>query len=280
MPPTGETFKEFDQEDLMGDLGNRMKMYEAHEVRRRFMPLLPIYARIDGRNFSRFTKHMDRPYDERMTTVMVETTRRLAEETDALAGYTQSDEISLLWYRPNPKSQVFFDGKVFKIVSVTAALATSIFSALAREHWPDRLEKWPLSFDCRAFQLPTKDEAANVFLWREMDATKNAICMAARCHFSHKSLHGKNGDEMQEMMFQEAGVNFNDFPARFKRGTFILRRTVVKELAPEALAKIPEAHRPDGPIERQVVEPVDMPQFSKVTNRVAVLFDSAAPELS
>ena len=261
----------------MTDLGDRMKMYERHETGRRFLPLLPVYARIDGRCFSSFTRGMDRPYDVRMADCMTETTKRLVEETGALVGYTQSDEISLIWYRANPKSQLIFDGKVFKIVSVVAALTTSIFSDLARPYWLDRLEKSPLSFDCRAFQLPTKAEAANAILWRELDATKNAISMAARHYFSHRQLHGKSGDEMQEMLFQEYGVNFNDYPARFKRGAFVLRRTMFKELDAETLEKIPASKRPEGPIERQVVQEVEMPRLSKVTNRVEVLFDGADP---
>ena len=38
----------------MTDLGDRMKMYERQEAGRRFLPLLPVYARIDGRSFSLF----------------------------------------------------------------------------------------------------------------------------------------------------------------------------------------------------------------------------------
>jgi len=258
----------------MDDLGDRMKMYERQEAGRRFMPLLPIYARIDGRNFSTFTKPMDRPFDERLHGCLVETTERLVKETGALAGYTQSDEISLLWYRPNLKSQVFFDGKIFKIVSVAAAMTTSFFIESAREYWPDRLSG--LTFDCRAYQLPSKAEAANAFLWRELDATKNAVSMAACCHYSHKALQGQGRSDMQEMLFQK-GVNFNDYPARFKRGTFVLRRTILKELEPAVLAKIPEGRRPDGPIERQIVAPVEMPIFKTVTNRVEVLFENAEP---
>src|SRR3990167_1825157 len=151
-------------------LGDRMKAYEAHESERRFLPMLPVYARIDGRCFSAFTRGMGRPWDERLTQTMIETTRRLVDETDALAGYTQSDEISLLWYRADPKSQIFFDVKVFKICSVTAALTTSIFVSLARRHWPEKVDQRPVAFDCRAFQLPNQEEAANVFLWRELDA--------------------------------------------------------------------------------------------------------------
>jgi len=258
-------------------LGDRMKMYESSETGRRFMPMLPVYARIDGRNFSRFTEGMDRPYDQKLADCMTETTRRLMKETAALAGYTQSDEISLLFHAPDPKSDLFFDGKIFKMVSVTAALTTSIFTALARAHWPDRIDRSPLSFDCRAFQLPTKDEAANAFLWRELDATKNAVSMAARCHFSHRELLGKSGPEMQEMMFQKAAVNFNDFPTRFKRGVFLVKRMGLKEIDPEALARIPEQYRPDGPVERPVIAELDMPRFGTVTNRVEVLFEGADP---
>lgn len=257
-------------------LGDRMKDYEARETGRRFLPMLPVYARIDGRSFSAFTRGMERPYDESMTEAMIETATRLMDETDALAAYTQSDEISLLWYRPDPKSQIFFDGKVFKMVSVCASLATSIFSDVGRLKWPDRFGKSPVTFDCRVFQMPTKEEATNAFLWRELDATKNAISMATRCYYSTKEMFGKSGSEMQEMLFAK-GINFNDYPARFKRGTFIQRRTILKELDAETLAKIPEDKRPSGPIERQIISQIDMPKFSTVANRVEVLFDGATP---
>ena len=253
----------------MGDLGDRMKAYEVRETGRRFMPMLPLYARIDGKNFSRFTRDMRRPYDERMIRCMVGTTIKLVQETGALAGYTQSDEISLLWYCPKPKSQLFFDGKSHKIISVVASMATGIFWSLSQQYWPGRIP----TFDCRAFQLPTKEEAANIFLWRELDATKNAITMAANEYYSHSQLMNKNGAEKQEMLF-EKGVNFNNYPARFKRGTFVLRATVIKELDVETLERIPQDKRPAGPIERQVVEVTKMPKFSTV-DRVATLFGNS-----
>ncbi len=46
--------------------GDRMKMYEGAEAQRKFLPGLPIVARLDGRGFSRFTKGLERPYDQRM----------------------------------------------------------------------------------------------------------------------------------------------------------------------------------------------------------------------
>ncbi len=61
----------------MDALGDRMKSYESVEAGRRFLPLLPVLCRLDGKNFSKFTKGMNRPYDERMSKCMVETTKVL-----------------------------------------------------------------------------------------------------------------------------------------------------------------------------------------------------------
>lgn len=93
-------------------LGDRMKAYEAAESDRRFMPLLPIYARIDGRSFSRFTAGLARPFDLAFQEAMILTTKALVEHTHARIGYTQSDEISLVWQQDRYDSDVFFGGRV------------------------------------------------------------------------------------------------------------------------------------------------------------------------
>ena len=74
--------------DAMGD---RMKLYESAEAGRRLMPLLPAVARLDGKGFSGFTRGLARPFDVRLSNLMVETTTFLVEETNAVCGYTQSD---------------------------------------------------------------------------------------------------------------------------------------------------------------------------------------------
>lgn len=260
-------------------LGDRMKSYEAIETGRRFLPMVPIYARIDGRSFSSFTRGMDRPFDAAMSDAMVATTSHLVEHTHARIGYTQSDEISLTWLADDPKSEVFFAGKVQKIVSVLAAMATAAFTrAILSGPHADRAARLP-HFDARAFHIPTRTEVANAFLWRELDATKNAISMAASAYCSHKSLHGKTGAEKQEMLFAK-GVNFNDYPARFKRGTFLRRVTRERTLTAAERIAIPATHRPapDATFLRSSVEAIEMPRFGSVTNREAVIFDGTDPE--
>jgi tRNA(His) 5'-end guanylyltransferase len=260
-------------------LGDRMKEYESQFAGVRFLPLLPVVARLDGKNFSTFTRGLRRPYDERLTNLMIDTTASLVEETNAVCGYTQSDEITLAWYSSSADSQIYFDGRVQKMVSVLAATCTAHFNAKLAQVLPEKTGKLPV-FDCRVWQLPTLTEAANVFVWRELDATKNAITMAAQEFYSHTELHEKNGAEKQEMLFAK-GVNFNDYPAYFKRGSYIQRRKVTGKFTAEDLEALPPKHHartnPDLVVERTEYRRLDLPPILKVTNRVGVIFHSEEP---
>ncbi|MFK4135898.1 tRNA(His) guanylyltransferase Thg1 family protein [Pseudomonas luteola] len=259
--------------------GDRMKGYENMEAGRKFMPLLPIIARIDGRTFKSFTRGMNRPYDERMSQCMIETTRHLVDETGACMGYTQSDEITLAWHSDTLKKQVWFNGRTSKMISQLAAQATVFFYREVLKRMPEYADRMP-TFDARVWNVPNREEGAACFLWREWDATKNSITMAASAHFSHKALHGKNGAEKQDMLM-EKGINWNDYPAFFKRGTYIQRVTTSKPFTPDELMSLPPKHKahtnPELVISRSYVQALDLPPLSKVANRTEVIFEGAAP---
>lgn len=266
---------------MSDDLGDRMKMYEMAEAGRRCMPLLPIVARIDGRSFSKFTSGLERPFDRRLSELMIETVKYLVRETNAVCGYTQSDEITLAWYSPTSDSQIIFDGRISKLVSVLASLTTAHFNHhLPRYLPPEYAGKLP-HFDARVWNLPSLEEATNVFLWRELDAIKNSIAMAARAHFSHKQIDNKNGAEMQAML-RDKGVDWNDYPDFFKRGTYVQRRKTLRRFTGEELERLPPLHEarknPDLMIERTDYVPLAMPPLRSVRNRVEVLFAGADPE--
>jgi len=261
------------------EFGDRMKMLENRESGRRFMPLLPVCARLDGKNFSSYTADMQRPFDERFGWLMVEVTKALVRETCACVGYTQSDEICLVWHSDDPKSQIFFDGRIMKITSVLASMCSWQFYVGARELWPHKKDV-PTIFDCRAWTVPNKVEAANEVLWREQDASKNSISSAARTVCSHKEIQGKTCSEMQELMFAR-GINWDDYPDHFKRGTFVQRRKVTRSFTSEEIAVLPEHHEAKVNsslvVERHDVFELKMPPFSKVKNRVGVIFDGEEP---
>jgi len=262
------------------DFGDRMKLYEGAESSRRLMPLLPIMARLDGRSFHSFCRGLNRPFDERFKSLMVSVTKFLVEETNAVVGYRQSDEISLCWYSDNIKSQVFFDGRIQKMCSILAALATADFNRKIPHYLPDKMHQMPV-FDCRVWSVPTLIEAANVFLWREQDAARNSIQAAGQAVFSHKQLMHKDTKEIQEMLFQEKGINWSDYPAWAKRGAWIRRVTVQRPFTASEIGKLPAKHAarkdPNLVVERHEVQELDMPKFGAVANRVGVLIYGEAP---
>jgi tRNA(His) guanylyltransferase len=189
------------------------------------------------------------------------------DATHARLGYTQSDEISLVWRAETPESDVFFSGKVLKMASVLASMAAAKFARVCPEGYEHKLPH----FDCRVFQLPNDDEAANAILWRALDARKNAIQMVAQAHYSPKQLHKKSQGDMLAML-GNIGVRFEDYPASFKAGTFLRRETFERELSSEELERIPERHRPSGPVPRTVVEEVETIPFRDVADRVGFIF--------
>jgi len=224
------------------DLGDRMKSYEGFETSRRLDVSKPVIVRIDGRSFSRFTRGFLRPYDARMSRSMIKATKVLVDKSHALLGYTQSDEISLV-FMAGEGSDIFFSGKVQKLTSVLAGLATAAFARAASREFPDEIMARLPHFDARAFNVPDLSEAANCFLWRIRDAEKNAVSMACFDLFSPRQMHRKNGPE-QKAMLAEAGVDFEAFPAFFRVGTLVQRATVQRTLTEDELASIPEKHRP------------------------------------
>jgi hypothetical protein len=134
-------------------------------------------------------------------------------------------------------------------------------------------------FDSRAFTTPNLREAYHEILWRQQDATKNAISMAAQSMFSHKSLQGLHGPEMQEKMWAEKGVNFNDYPPFFKRGVFAKRIKRMLPLSAESLARMPEECRaqwsvPGALVERSSVEAFDC-WLAREQDAMEILFGDA-----
>lgn len=196
-------------------LGRRMK--ENYEYRTRLLLPRRTYTivRLDGRAFHTYTQGLDRPYDHPFMIDMGITARYLCEQVAGCRfAYTQSDEISLLLTDfTTPQTEAWFDGNQQKIVSVTASLATAKFNELRRGKLA--------GFDSRAFTIPDPVEVGNYFVWRQQDAMRNSVNMVAQTFFTHAELLGKSSGEVQEMLWSERGVNWNDYDPRFKRGTLV-----------------------------------------------------------
>jgi len=263
------------------NLGDRMKMYEGIEAQRMLIPTLPIMIRLDGKAFHTYCKGLKKPFDTRLMNLMSATSKFLLEQTGAILSYTQSDEISLVIYSPDFTKEPYFNGRTQKLTSVIAAYATAYFNKHAGEYLPEKAHLTPV-FDCRVWNVPNLHEAANAILWREIDATKNSVSAAAQSMFSHKELQGKHMNDMQEMMFQK-GINWNDYPSEFKRGTYHQRVTLNIPFTTDEIDKLPAKHHartnPNLIMVRSVVRQITLPPLTTVENKAITLFPNFATDL-
>lgn len=222
-------------------LGDRMKENYENRAKTYLVRRMPVIIRLDGKAFHTFTKGLKKPYDEIFHNTMNATMKYLCENIQGCKlGYTQSDEITLLLTDYDTlDTDAWFGYNVQKMCSVSASMATVAFNKFLREAYEkaddDYCEAWNVSdddwkyiqtirnkldiamFDSRCFNIP-KEEVTNCFIWRQQDATRNAIQMLGQCNFPHKELHGKSCNDIQDMLMTQKGINFNDMPTEFKRG--------------------------------------------------------------
>lgn len=205
------------------ELDKKMRVYETshdHCV----LPGIYMVARIDGRCFTTLTKDkhkFEAPYDIKFRDMMIETVKHLMQSGfKIIYGYTQSDEISLL-FDPNDHT---FDRKERKLNSVLAGEASAKFSLLLGDVG---------TFDCRICQLPNRQLVIDYFRWCNEDAHRNAL--NAHCYWSLRkegvspekaaaTFTKKSAADKNEYLFQK-GINFNDLPTWQKRGVGVYWET-------------------------------------------------------
>ena len=220
------------------DLGDRMKDYYESRSKTRLIRRMPVIIRLDGKAFHTFTKGFEKPFDMVMVRAMQETMKYLCENIQGcVLGYTQSDEITLVLIDyQNLNSDAWFDYEVQKLCSVSASMATFAFNrnfARLAALEPEKKTKQTNAytevaskgafFDARCFNIP-KEEVTNCLLWRQQDATRNSIHMTGRAYFSHKQIEGLNSNDIQNLLLQEKGINWNDLPTTLKRGSCCIKK--------------------------------------------------------
>ena len=246
----GEKKEEENMSNVKDALGDRMKENYENRSKTYLTRRVPVIIRLDGKAFHTFTRGFKRPCDEIFRAAMDATMKYLCENIQGCKlGYTQSDEITLLLTDfDKPTTDAWFDYSVQKMCSIAASMATLAFNrAFTSEmnKWGiDNLPDWGQGgtnqevdtallniwstyknainkgafFDARCFSIP-QEEVVNCFIWRQQDAARNAIQMLGQTYFNHGELHKKKTNEIQDMLMVQKGINFNDMPTEFKRGT-------------------------------------------------------------
>ena len=160
-------------------------------------------------------------------------------------GYVESDEISLcLWNWSKNESDAWFGNNLQKMVSISASMAGVAFNRYWNTNVADYLsecepditeeeDKYRTTiknkaemlmpvFDSRAFIIPA-EEVHNYFVWRQNDCMRNSIQGLAQSLYSEREIHRINTSKLQNKMFSEKGVNWNDYTVVERRGTCIYK---------------------------------------------------------
>lgn len=215
-------------------LGDRMKAYEkAYDLE--IIGRVPVIVRVDGKGFSKWTKSIkaEKPFDEQLNKAMSRAMCDTASSIEGcLFGYTQSDEMTFVLRNDQSlESTPWFGNRIQKICSVVSSMVTVNFAA--------QMCGLPRAcFDARVFAVPTVQEAINCLVWRQNDAVKNSV--SASCYYevaksigkktTRKLMHGLNQKQQQELLFQNTGINWNNYSVKFKRGTGCYRKVFEVEI--------------------------------------------------
>ena len=233
-------------------LGDQVKALES-EWAAQVPPTMGLVVRLDGKGFSKWTRPFASPFDVRINTAFIAVTSAMMEEWRPDVGFTQSDEITLMWYPNDPESttEYPFGGKVQKLCSVLASHCTVLFNAEFDGHHT------PALFDARAFGALTRGDCDAAVAWRAADAVRNGINSVAMSMFSARQLDGVSTRKRVEMLEAE-GVDLDaDYLPHNRHGTFMQFETVTEMLSAERLAAIPEKYRPTEPVEHRRLTIVD-----------------------
>lgn len=227
-------------------LGNRIKNFYEAVPKTFLIRKTPVIIRLDGKAFHSFTRGFKKPFDKILIKTMQETTEYLCENIQGcVLGYTQSDEITLVlvdYFKID--TDAWFGYNVQKITSVSASMATLAFNNIFRKYvselipvdlsnsskedikYYNALNRAIIKgafFDSRCFNIP-KEEVNNCLLWRQQDATRNSIQALAQSLYPNKQIEGVNTKKLQDKMFTEKGVNWNDLPTTQKRGSCCIKK--------------------------------------------------------
>lgn len=224
------------------DFGNRMKKYEKSQIMGRsvdretgksepiFVPTelavssdYPVFVRLDGKAFHTWTKNFKKPFDKNLSNMFAFATKETCSEIgQVLCAYSQSDEVTFLlsgWN--NPDSQIWFGGKIQKIVSVISSIFTAKFNSQCNFYTASLWNSMAF-FDARVWNVPV-NEIENVFIWRQMDARRNSISGLAQSLFSHKELQGLKSEQLKAKCYNEKGIDWNELPEIQKWG-FVVKK--------------------------------------------------------
>lgn len=213
-------------------LRERIASYESL-ADTRLIPKLPVITILNGRVFRKTTSLLKKPCDPIFVELMCATMIKLFYEVEGAAFiYSFNDEIILVSRNDQTlTTEPWYNNSAQKISAASAAIATLAFNSAAKKHnislFGDAI------FTASTFVVPNISEAINTLISKQNECFQVALYNA--CFFSllpkvgpnetRKTLENKGPQAKAELLFDNFGIEFNNYPSPFTKGVAVYRKT-------------------------------------------------------
>lgn len=229
-----------------------VRAFEQPDV---LLPNTWIVVRIDGRGFHKFTtKHnFAKPNDRRALDLMNSAAEAVMKELpDLCLAYGTSDEFSFVFH----KNCTLFERRASKLTTTIVSTFSSYYTFLWPRYFSDSPLTPPLpSFDGRAVCYPSDQNLRDYMSWRQVDCHINNLYnttfwtlvlkggMDARA--AEQELSGTVSSDKNEILFSRFGINYNNEPEIFKKGSVLYRDFFPASAKPTSTASASAAQHPE-----------------------------------
>ena len=194
------------------------------------LPNCWIVVRIDGHNFHSFSSKHDfkKPNDDGALKLMSHCAQEVMKEfRDIVVSYGQSDEYSFIFKRKTTQ----FSRRKSKLITNIVSLFSSSYVFHWRTYFPQKQLEYPPSFDGRAVVYPAVENIRDYLSWRQADCHINNLyntcfwSLVQQGGLTNKEAEARLKDTMSgeknEILFSEFGINYNNEPELFRKGTVL-----------------------------------------------------------
>lgn len=194
-----------------------------------------IVVRIDGKNFHKFANvhNFEKPNDIRSLNLMNFAAACVMKEfNEIILSYGQSDEYSFVFHR----TANVYNRRASKIVSNVNSLFTSSFVFYWNRWFKNEKLQYPPCFDARYVLYPTIENLKDYLSWRQADVHINNLYNTCFWNLvlkkgltnveAEEKLRGTVSCDKNELLFSEFGINYNNLPAMYRKGTILLTKQI------------------------------------------------------
>jgi tRNA(His) 5'-end guanylyltransferase len=179
------------------ELGDYISQVEKQPIMK-VEPNKFITLRFDGNNFSRVLPKLKKAgfieegFSQTFATIMQNATKLVMTEFNAIYGFTQSDEITIIIPKCETEGAThIFSGRRDKLETIGACIISQYFTReLCKiKELPDNIR---IIFDCRMAVWDTLEDSFQLVLWRSYDCSVNGVSTAVANYGAKKDIRNNN----------------------------------------------------------------------------------------